>query len=136
MKKQYVKIILIITVLLIFLIGCDTGTNPTSSNPTDTNQNGQEIPVIKIYFSPADKCDEKIVALIDSAKQELNIAVYSFNRQNIADAVINAYKRGVAVRVVFDESQLTGPNSKQDYLQNAGIAVKKDKPAGGNTADA
>ncbi|MCL2879144.1 MAG: phospholipase D-like domain-containing protein [Treponema sp.] len=101
-----------------FLIGCNTATNP----------GGNDVQDIKIYFSPADNCDVQIVNLINNAKSELNIAVYSFNRPNIADAVIQAYERGVAVRVVFDESQLTGPNSKQTYLQDAGVPVRKDKP--------
>jgi len=118
MKKYNLIKLCIFAVLLTFLIGCDTGTNPS----------GNEAQNIQVYFSPADQCDLKIVALIDNAQQELNIAVYSFNRQNIADAVIRAYQRGVAVRVVFDESQLTGPNSRQNYLQDQGVTVKKYKP--------
>ena len=113
------KIVLLVVSLLI-ISGCDTGVNPDKSEVED----------IKIYFSPADKCDEKVMALIDNANQELHIAVYSFNRKPISDAVIRAYKRGVEVKVVFDESQLSGPNSRQTDLQNEGIAVKKDNPRG------
>ena len=111
------KIFLLITFIAL-ISGCDTGTD---TNPNDFKD-------INVYFSPADKCDEKVVALIDSAKEELHIAVYSFNRQPISLAVIDAHNRGVTVKVIFDEGQLTGPNSRHIDLNNAGVAIKKDKP--------
>ena len=116
--------IILLLVSLVLLSGCNTGVSPDNSGVED----------IQVYFSPADNCDTHVVAAIENAKQELNIAVYSFNRQSISNAVIAAYNRGVAVRVVFDESQLTGPNSKHNELKNAGIAVRKDKPTSAGTS--
>lgn len=113
--KNLQKVFLLLT-LLAFISGCDTGTNPN------------DVKDIKVYFSPEDHCDEKVIALIDNAEQELHIAVFSFNRPNIAAAVIAAHTRGVSVKVIFDEGQLTGPGSQHNVLDTAGVLVKKDKP--------
>jgi phosphatidylserine/phosphatidylglycerophosphate/cardiolipin synthase-like enzyme len=103
------KILVICTLVLV--LGCENGV--VEKDPED----------VQVYFSPKDPCDEKVIALINTAVQELNIAVYSFNRLAIADAVIAAYQRGVAVRVITDADQAEPAYSKDEYLEEKGIPL-------------
>ncbi|WP_168210590.1 phospholipase D-like domain-containing protein [Persicimonas caeni] len=49
---------------------------------------------------------EFLVHQIDEAKNTLDVCIYGFSKQNIIDAVIRAYDRGVEVRVAGDARHL------------------------------
>jgi phosphatidylserine/phosphatidylglycerophosphate/cardiolipin synthase-like enzyme len=50
--------------------------------------------------------DERFVAFIDDAQRSLDIAVYEFDLDNVAEALARAQRRGVAVRMVMDSDTL------------------------------
>lgn len=66
-------------------------------------------PQIETGFSPDGDAERLILKVINSAKHDLRLAAYSFTSPKIVQALINAKKRGVDVRVVVDDS---GPKSK------------------------
>ena len=78
-----------------------------------------------VYFCPEDDCADNLIMRIGSAKETLHIAIYSFTLDEIGDAVINAYERGVEVKVVFEEGQIS-QYSEYEKLKSSGIPVKKD----------
>jgi phosphatidylserine/phosphatidylglycerophosphate/cardiolipin synthase-like enzyme len=47
--------------------------------------------------------DARLAAAIDSARQSVDVAIYSLNLWSIRDALLRAHKRGVTVRLVIDE---------------------------------
>jgi len=72
---------------------------------------------VQIYFSDPGTRDENgldpviddlIVNMIDNARSSLDVAIMSFGRQNIIDAVVRAYYRGVKCRFVGDAEYLAG----------------------------
>lgn len=76
--------------------------------------------------------DEKLVALIDTAKTSVDVAGYDFDLANVADAMVRAKGRGATVRMVTDTDILT--NTKDvaivgafGKLQGAGIPIVDDK---------
>ncbi len=76
--------------------------------------------------------DEKLVALLDSAKTSIDIADYDFDLANVADALVRAKERGVTVRMVTDTDTLTNTKnaaivSAFGKLQVAGIPIVDDK---------
>lgn len=54
--------------------------------------------------------DEKLVALIDSARQNVDVAIYDFDLENVATAMVRAKGRGVGVRMVTDTDTLQNEN--------------------------
>lgn len=56
----------------------------------------------KIYFSPEDKLSEHLIALIDKEDKSIQAAVYCLTHRKIANALIQAKKRGVHVELIVD----------------------------------
>jgi len=80
----------------------------------------------EVYFSPGSGCSEAIVRELGEAKQSVLVQAYSFASLPIAQAMVDAHKRGVKVYVILDKSQRTEPESSADFLANAGLHVKVD----------
>jgi phosphatidylserine/phosphatidylglycerophosphate/cardiolipin synthase-like enzyme len=55
----------------------------------------------------------------------MDIAIYSFTRNDIGDALIAAHSRGVAIRVIADSGQAPQTGSEIARLESAGIPVKR-----------
>ena len=78
-----------------------------------------EIPVVSapeslhVCFTPNQSCLPKVVKYIDDAKSSILLLGYSFTSKPITQALIQAKKRGVKVRIVLDHSQKTQKYSKE-----------------------
>ena len=81
----------------------------------------EDMPPIKVLFSPQDNCAREIVSEIDSAKKQVWAAMYFFTSRPIAQALVRAKDRGVDVRVCMDVGQRTSKYSKSRFLANKGI---------------
>ena len=77
----------------------------------------------QIYFSPNGGTQEAIVATIDKAKDTIFVQAYSFTSAPIAQALVEAHKRGVKIAAILDKSQRTEKYSGATFLANAGIPV-------------
>lgn len=77
-----------------------------------------------VYFSPNGGCQEAVVTQISKAQRSIDIAMYSFTSRDIAQALVEAKKRQVKVRVVLDNAEIKEPFSKSRYLIGKGINVK------------
>lgn len=67
-----------------------------------------------------------LLHLIQSAQKSLRVMMYLCSSQKLAEALIDAHKRGVQVFVVFDASMEFGPkNSQVQALHLAGVNVRK-----------
>jgi phosphatidylserine/phosphatidylglycerophosphate/cardiolipin synthase-like enzyme len=78
---------------------------------------------IRIYFSPNGGCTDAILQQISRAKTEILIQAYSFTSKPIAQALLQAQKRGVAITAVLDKSNRTQKYSAATFLKNMGIPV-------------
>ncbi|MEM1586270.1 MAG: phospholipase D family protein [Candidatus Bathyarchaeia archaeon] len=86
---------------------------------------GLEINVLGVYFSPRGGCAKAIIDLIGSANKSIHVLIYSFTLDFIGDALIEAYRRGVDVKVVFEEEQIS-EYSEYWRLRDAGVLVRND----------
>src|SRR5262249_34170196 len=75
--------------------------------------------------------DTQLVAVINSAQKTLDIAIYDFDLENVANALAQAAARGVRVRMVTDTDTLTNDDPKVqrafDILKQANIPIVDDQ---------
>ncbi len=76
---------------------------------------------IGVYFSPSGGCTASAVAELNSAQKSIDVQAYSFTSAPIAQAIVDAKGRGVAVRVILDKSNQTAKYSAGTFLVNHGV---------------
>ena len=112
--------------LIIFAIGFGAGYVYYENQLPAVFSSETEAPKINVCFSPEGKCEKLALFAINQAKKEILVQTYSFTSKPIANALIEASRRGVSVKVLFDRSQLKAPYSQIHNLTKAGIKTKVD----------
>jgi phosphatidylserine/phosphatidylglycerophosphate/cardiolipin synthase-like enzyme len=91
----------------------------------------------KVYFtdpkSPTAKSyrggpDAELVAAIQDARLSVDAAIYDLNLWSVRDALLSAYRRGAAVRLVIESDNLDEPEFQD--LKAAGIPLLGDRREG------
>jgi phosphatidylserine/phosphatidylglycerophosphate/cardiolipin synthase-like enzyme len=59
----------------------------------------------EIHYAPIENLEQVDVALLQSARSKISLAAYSLTNWPVIDALINARRRGVVIRIVLDPSQ-------------------------------
>jgi phosphatidylserine/phosphatidylglycerophosphate/cardiolipin synthase-like enzyme len=72
--------------------------------------------------------DEALAVAIDRARISVDMAAYSLNLWSIRDALIHAYQRGVAVRMVMESDNMD--NKEIQQIREAGITILGDQREG------
>jgi phosphatidylserine/phosphatidylglycerophosphate/cardiolipin synthase-like enzyme len=72
--------------------------------------------------------DVPLTAAIDSARLSVDVAIYSLSLNSVRDALINAHKRGVRVRMVMESENLERADPQK--LKDAGIPILGDRREG------
>lgn len=72
--------------------------------------------------------DGPLVEAINSARQSVDVAVYSLSLNSVRNALIEAHRRGVAVRVVMESENMD--RSDPQKLVEAGVPVVGDRREG------
>lgn len=97
-------------------------THAITARPHSVPEDG----TIEVAFSPKAGATELIVKVITSAKKTIRLAAYSFTSKPIAQALMDAHKRGVDVQVVVDKSQKSERYTSATFLANMGIPTRVD----------
>ena len=74
---------------------------------------------IQVAFTPGDDAVKLIVQALNGAKKQVLVQAYSFTSRPIAQALINARRRGVDVQLIADREQI----EKSDRNRIADIAA-------------
>ncbi len=135
--------------IFLFVVACTSTETPVGIPPSSlpTSQVPVEIPLkvgygargdwYAIYFTdPANPfssqlnggVDGPLVAAIDSARQRVDVAAYSLSLNSVRNALIDAHRRGVTVRMVMESENMD--NSDPQKLVEAGIPVVGDRREG------
>jgi phosphatidylserine/phosphatidylglycerophosphate/cardiolipin synthase-like enzyme len=88
---------------------------------------GNGAPKLQVYFSPRGDATAALIREINGARRQILVQAYSFTSAPIAEALVAAHRRGVAVRPVLDKSNATARYSGATFLLNAGIPVLIDR---------
>lgn len=105
------------------LAGCALNGGSARQASTAAWKDGQ----VEWAFTQADQHPERqLQAIIDGAKQTLDIAIYSLTYPDIVQAIKNAAQRGVKVRIITDRIQASGKTQQEalKLLGSAGIPLK------------
>ena len=131
--SQLVKISLPFLVLILITCACTPGASLqdtiTPSTPTAAVSDWYTVyftdPTNPTASSYRGGIDENLATAIDQARISVDVAIYDLNLWSIRDALINAHRRGAAVRMVT-ESDNMDEQEIQD-LKDAGIEVLGDR---------
>jgi len=96
---------------------CKSGSTPT---PDTVDCNGV---AVEYYFSPPSCIEDRIVAAIDEAEENLYFCVYVITSDDIRNALIDAHNRGVWVEGVVDSFCLQCTGHEYYNLVAAGVPV-------------
>lgn len=77
----------------------------------------------EVCFSPEEACDLKLLKLVDSAKESIDVAIYDINLPALVSLLIEKSKT-TKVRIVADQRQSKGEHSRLNALIDAGAAVR------------
>jgi len=91
---------------------------------------GSSFAKIRVFFSPKGGAVEEIIKQTDNAESYIDIAMYSFTYEPIAEAIIRAKNRGVKIHSLMDKVQSQGKYSKYEFFLDNEIAVIQDRRAG------
>jgi phosphatidylserine/phosphatidylglycerophosphate/cardiolipin synthase-like enzyme len=68
-------------------------------------------------------CTQEVVDALTGARKSVLVQAYAFTSAPIAKALVDAHRRGVAVKVILDRSNRTAHYSAATFLDHAGIPV-------------
>jgi phosphatidylserine/phosphatidylglycerophosphate/cardiolipin synthase-like enzyme len=81
--------------------------------------------VVESYFSPSDRpIDSAVLPLIRGATRTLDVTMFFFTSEVLADALIEAMARGVETRVILDAEGASSRYSQHPRLCAGGMALK------------
>ena len=87
----------------------------------------QPKPVIcECYFFPNAANEQKVVSMLRTCKKTLDIAIFSLTLDSIAEAILEAFQRGIKVRIIADDECAKNKGSNIKLLASVGIPCKTD----------
>jgi phosphatidylserine/phosphatidylglycerophosphate/cardiolipin synthase-like enzyme len=119
-RLRKVPLVLVVLFTLILWTGLFPPVTLPQENPTTW----------EVCFSPRGQCTDAIIKELNKAKNSVLVQAYSFTSFRIAEALVNAHKRGVKVEVILDKSRKNEKKSSAPFLSAGGIPVKIDTTRG------
>lgn len=104
------------TIAFIALIGLAAGCQNRNSLPEG----------VQVFFSPNGGATAAVTRALAQATNSVLVQAYSFTSAPIAQALVEARRRGVIVQVILDRSQRTEKYSEADFLSHNEIPTLID----------
>jgi phosphatidylserine/phosphatidylglycerophosphate/cardiolipin synthase-like enzyme len=77
-------------------------------------------------FSPGDACLGQIVHRFAAARRSADVCVFTITDDRITRSLLDAHRRGVAVRVITDNEKAYDPGSDVERIRAAGVPLLVD----------
>lgn len=81
------------------------------------------------WFAPGDDCLRRLRELCLGAKRTIDVCVYTISDDRLCDALLDAHRRGVAVRILSDDHKVHDAGSDVLRLRDRGLDVRLDDTA-------
>ena len=79
-------------------------------------------PSLDVHYSPKGGCTDAVVREVQRARREILMQAYSFTSKPIADALVEAKKRGVHVEILLDRSNEQETYNEIGHMIEQGVA--------------
>jgi phosphatidylserine/phosphatidylglycerophosphate/cardiolipin synthase-like enzyme len=83
--------------------------------------------LLECYFFPNQNNERKVVDMFRTCKKTLDLAIFTLTKDSISNAIEEAYKRGVKVRLIADDSCSLMLGSDVRKLAAIGVPTKTDR---------
>jgi mitochondrial cardiolipin hydrolase len=80
----------------------------------------------RAYFSPGNDCLNAILESINSATHSLKVCVFTISDDRISEALVNAFEKGITVKILTDNEKLFDKGSDIRMLATVGIPLRVD----------
>ena len=121
MKKEYLRTIRKLTaytLVLILITSCSSCCSAQDSRDYSSETK------FEIGFSPKGSALDIILKGIRDSEKSILVAAYSFTSKPISTELVEAYRRGVDVKVIADRKSNSGKYSAVTFLANQGVPVR------------
>jgi len=81
---------------------------------------------VDAFFSPGTACASRLISLIDGSSKSIDVCVFTISDDNISDALVGAYRRGVDVRIISDDDKSLDKGSDINRFKQLGLNVRMD----------
>ena len=92
------------------------------------------MPGTEVVFTSERSAAEMIERLIRQTKNTFDAALYRFNSRRLADALADAKRRGVRVRMVVDRNKYDESQATRDLLADHRFPFRLARGRGGNSS--
>lgn len=80
----------------------------------------------EVHFNPGEECLLGILRLFNHVKSSIDICVFTITDDRITDAIFQAHKRGMVIRIITDDEKIHARGSDIIRIANADIPVAID----------
>ena len=84
-------------------------------------------PLAEAFFSPGEDCPRAITRLLANATKTAEICVFTITDDRVSDAILDAHRRSVAVRIISDNAKAEDEGSDVERFERAGIPTRVDQ---------
>ncbi len=79
------------------------------------------------HFSPGEDCLRAIRGMLERARRTADVCVFTITDDRLSDAILDAHRRGVSVRVITDNEKAEDLGSDIGRFEASGVAVRVDR---------
>lgn len=96
------------------------------SKTIDNFRQSETSSIAEAHFSPGEDCRRQLLDLLVSARESIDISVFTISDDRLSDAILVAHKRGVKVRLITDNDKARDQGSDVFYMMDLGLPVRMD----------
>lgn len=96
------------------------------SKTIDNFRQSENSSIAEAHFSPGESCRRKLLDLLVSVRESLDVSVFTISDDRLADAIIAVHNRGISVRIITDDDKALDQGSDIHRLIDAGVSVRMD----------
>lgn len=98
----------------------------TTTSKTNLTPQTQVTNMTKAYFSPGEDCVNAIVQVLQHAKKNIDICVFTISDDKISREIIACHRKNIKVRIITDNEKLHDLGSDITQMAKAGITIRID----------